>query len=129
MPSCKWDAFLEWAPFAEPPVYIVSPPVGASDKTTHLGNNTPNVTVRAFVNICVMADILPSDLDFGRAGPGCGPVPLKQAALDTSCVLGASELGLGSHGAMLRYPVLRALNEIFENTGEDDGTIVIVDFK
>jgi hypothetical protein len=129
MPWYLWDKFLEKAPFNEPPVCIVPPVDGASFKTTHQGNTTPNVTIAAFVRVCKAAKILPKNLDFGRAGPGCGPVPLQPAPLDTTCVLGAAELGLGSLNTLLRYPVLCALNSIFDNSRDCAGTIVIVDLK
>ena len=72
------------------------------------------------------------DINFSRAGPGNGQVPLKAGVLDKSCVLASSELQLGSLEEMREEPVLAALDSILANAGSNgicSDVFIAFDFK
>jgi len=132
MPWFKWRKFLFHAARVDQPACVVLPEDRYKGKTTHAGGRNPQVRFDSFKDICIAADITPMDLDFGRAGPGCGPVPLRPAPRIKSCILGNSELELGSLDVMLEEPVLKALDSIIKNARaglECSEVIIIIDFK
>jgi len=132
MPWFKWRKFLFHAARADQPTCVISPEARYGGRTTHAGARNPHIRFSSFRNICIAAGITPMDLDFGRAGPGCGPVPLRPAPRNKSCILGNSELELGSLDDMLEKPVLKALDSIIANAKaglECSEVVTILDFK
>lgn len=88
------------------------------------------MTLDVFVQICILSHISPQDVNFGRAGPGCGVVSLQHGPIIPTCVLGSSGLRLEENDLMFRKnPVLQVLDSIITNAKEDSNVIIIVDLK
>jgi hypothetical protein len=111
---------------------VVAPTSGAAPRTTHLGKPTL-VLYSTFVYICELAGIAATNLDFGRAGPGCGPVKLVSCPQVSGCVLGLSNLELAAPEALFEdNPVLRVLENFFNGAAESSersSAVIIVDLK
>jgi hypothetical protein len=131
MPRHLWCEFLRNAQSDSPSVAMVGPSASSAPRTTHLGANkiTPYST---FVAICERAGISSTDLDFGRAGRGCGEVLLVPGPINPACVLGASRLQLAPEYELCQHnPVLEILRKTIEAASLDpkNGTVIIVDLK
>lgn len=127
-----WDKFVEQAAQSSTPLCIISSGTGSSEKTTHSGPSNPNCTIDKFKKICIECGLTAMDLNFSRAGPGNGQVPLSTGVLNKSCVLASSELQLGTLEQMREEPVLKAIDSILAHAGPNgicSDVLIVFDLK